>query len=99
MPASSDERTSAAANRRDFVDAALAKARARRDLPAPSERRQIREAAGLSIADVALAVGVSVATVSRWETADIMPRGRILIDYLDLLRELSALSSNGSGAA
>ncbi len=57
-------------------------------LPAPRTRRALREAAGLSQADIAGAVGVGKATVSRWESGTSSPTGEHLIRYTSLLREL-----------
>jgi transcriptional regulator with XRE-family HTH domain len=56
----------------------------RRSLPSPSVRRELREAAGLSQADIAAALGVSPAAVSRWEAGKRAPRG----PWADLYREL-----------
>ncbi|MFD5370789.1 helix-turn-helix transcriptional regulator [Streptomyces sp. NPDC127103] len=62
----------------------------KRRLPAPEICRVVREAAGVSTADVAEALGVSRQTISNWETGRRVPRGRLLVGYLevlDLLRE------------
>ncbi|APU41783.1 helix-turn-helix domain-containing protein [Streptomyces sp. TN58] len=45
-------------------------------LPAPNERRRLREAAELTLDEVATAVGVAVATVRSWESGRTTPRGR-----------------------
>ncbi|MER7725382.1 helix-turn-helix domain-containing protein [Streptomyces sp. NPDC096323] len=45
-------------------------------LPAPKERRRLREAKSLTEAQVAAAVGVTPATVRAWETGRTSPRGR-----------------------
>ncbi len=70
----------------------LAKARAHHSLPPPAERRRIREAAGLSQSDVALALGVSSPTVWRWEQEPgFSPRShRVLAEYAYLLEQLKA---------
>jgi transcriptional regulator with XRE-family HTH domain len=55
------------------VDELLERVRSRRDLPVASERRRIREDAGVSLRDVADALGVSHTAVAKWE-AGAMPR-------------------------
>lgn len=65
-------------------------ARARRDLPAPSLARAIREAAGVSQAGVARSLGVNRMTVCRWESGDCRPSGDHLHAYAELLRALEA---------
>ena len=64
------------------------KTQAHRDLPGPALRGAIRQDAGLSQADVAEAIGVTRAAVSRWETGDRRPRGDLLIAYSELLQGL-----------
>ncbi len=54
-------------------------------LPAPKERRRLREALALSEAQVAEAMGVTKATVKAWETGRSSPRGRKREAYLKLL--------------
>ena len=49
---------------------------------------QIRTAAGLSQAEVASALGVSAACISRWESGDRRPRGPAAIAYGRLLQDL-----------
>jgi transcriptional regulator with XRE-family HTH domain len=73
------------------VDDLLERVRSRRKLPAPAERRRIREAAGLSLRDVAVAVGVSHTAVASWE-AGYTPRER-RNEYARLLEELSRLAA------
>ncbi|MFJ6575247.1 helix-turn-helix domain-containing protein [Streptomyces sp. NPDC091368] len=46
------------------------------DLPEPGERRRLRERWGLSTRQVALAFGVTPATVRSWESGRSTPRGR-----------------------
>lgn len=60
----------------------------RQDLPQPDERRRLREAAGLSQQDIADAIGATRAAVGHWETGLRSPRGRLLADYVDVLRVL-----------
>ncbi len=64
------------------------KRRARLGLPAPAARRALREEAGLSQQDLADALGVKRETISRWERDERHPRGRYLLAYVELLREL-----------
>jgi transcriptional regulator with XRE-family HTH domain len=67
-------------------DELLERVRSRRQLPAPAERRRIREAAGVSLRDVAAAVGVSHTAVAGWE-AGATPREQRTA-YAELLAEL-----------
>lgn len=57
-------------------------------LPQPDERRRLREDAGLSQQDIADAVGSTRAAVGHWETGFRSPRGRLLANYVDVLRVL-----------
>jgi transcriptional regulator with XRE-family HTH domain len=70
------------------LSAILEVARDRRDLPAPSMRRAIRQSAGLSLTDVARAVGVSRQAVAAWETGKTTPASAHVSAYAELLREL-----------
>ncbi|KOX17207.1 MULTISPECIES: helix-turn-helix domain-containing protein [unclassified Streptomyces] len=54
-------------------------------LPAPGERRRLREALALSEEQVAEAVGVTKATVKAWEAGRSAPRGRKREAYARLL--------------
>jgi DNA-binding transcriptional regulator YiaG len=69
----------------DAVERQLAVARARRRLPEPRLRRSIRKDAGLTLASVADALGVTLTTVARWERGERTPRGSLLIAYAELL--------------
>jgi len=63
--------------------------RSRRQLPATgSERRQIREQAGVSLRQLAAAVGVSAMAVVRWENGAKPRNPDHLRAYADLLAEL-----------
>jgi transcriptional regulator with XRE-family HTH domain len=73
------------------VDELLEQVRSRRKLPAKDERRRIREAAGLSLRDVATAVGVSHTAVASWE-AGATPREHRAA-YARLLEELQHLAA------
>jgi transcriptional regulator with XRE-family HTH domain len=52
--------------------------------------RAIRKSAGLSMAEVAEAVGVSEPTIWRWEERKHRPRGAAAIRWADLLQQLKA---------
>jgi transcriptional regulator with XRE-family HTH domain len=53
------------------------------------QARRIRIAAGLSLADLAAALGVSRAALSRWETGHRIPRGEAAQRYAGLLDALA----------
>ena len=69
-----------------------------RSLPLPEERRRLREESGLSAREIGLAIGVTGATVARWETGERMPRGSHLDNYLDVLDALRQEASDEDGA-
>ncbi|MER5556180.1 helix-turn-helix transcriptional regulator [Streptomyces sp. NPDC002793] len=73
------------------VEALLEEARLNASIPPPSERQRLREAANLSRAQVAAAVGVGRTTVANWETghSDPTPPGRL--PYLKLLKGLAEI--------
>ncbi|MET8861020.1 helix-turn-helix domain-containing protein [Streptomyces sp. NPDC004579] len=54
-------------------------------LPAPKERRRLREGRSLTQTDVATRLGVSRSTVRSWETGRSAPRGRVREEYARLL--------------
>lgn len=62
--------------------------RAGRRLPEPAVRRAIRQAARVSLADVAAVVGVTRQAVSLWELGQRTPRGPMLNTYVSTLRAL-----------
>jgi DNA-binding transcriptional regulator YiaG len=69
----------------------------RRKLPPPQVRRALREANGLSAADLARPLHVTRQAVSKWECGKRTPRGELLQAYLAVLDELAAaLSREGS---
>ena len=70
------------------IDDVIMKARARRSIPAPVTRRLLREQAGLTQHDIAAALGVTRAAVSRWELGERNPRGDALDAYIVLLDRL-----------
>jgi DNA-binding transcriptional regulator YiaG len=59
-----------------------------REFIASGEARRIREAARLSLADVAGAVGADYSGVGRWERGERVPRGPAAIKYARLLTRL-----------
>jgi DNA-binding transcriptional regulator YiaG len=70
-------------------DEVIARARARKRLPPPAMRRQLREQAGVSQTEIAAVVGVSRECVSLWESQPRMPRGQNLERYLAFLERLA----------
>ncbi len=73
------------------MEALLEEARLNASMPSPAERQRLREAASLSRAQVAAAVGVGRTTVANWETghSDPTPPGRL--PYLKLLKGLAEI--------
>ncbi|MFF5446053.1 helix-turn-helix domain-containing protein [Streptomyces sp. NPDC012888] len=65
-------------------------------LPSPKERRRLREAAQLTLEQVAEAVGVTATTVRSWEAGRTEPRGRTREAYAELLAGLGR-AAEGSG--
>ncbi|WP_103508994.1 DNA-binding transcriptional regulator [Streptomyces sp. SM13] len=70
------------------VEALLEEARLTAAIPPPVERQRLREAAGLSRAQVASAVGVGRSTVANWETGVSDPQPPARLSYLRLLKGL-----------
>jgi predicted transcriptional regulator len=68
------------------------RARLRRSLPDPVERRRIRRLAGVSQAEIANAIGVTQRTIARWELGEVNPRGEHLAPYIELLEQLRSVS-------
>lgn len=66
-----------------------------REAAESGEARRLRLAASLSLAEVARALGVSVPTVSRWETGERRPRGKAAIRYARLLEALGTREAGG----
>jgi len=62
-------------------------------LPPPQKRRALREAAGLTCADVGAAVNASRQAVSLWERGRRSPRGRYLEAYVEALRAMREAAS------
>lgn len=74
----------------------VAKATASRTLPPPEERRAVRERAGCSQDDVAAALHVTRAAVSRWESGERAPRGELLVAYVKVLDALRKASTDAA---
>ena len=70
------------------VDQLLQKVRSRRQLPPPNECRQIRIDAGISLREVAAAVGVSHAAIVSWERGSRPRDSEHAASYSRLLTEL-----------
>ena len=64
---------------------------AQRRLPSPEARRHIRLAAGASLADVAVPIGVSKQSVFLWERGH-GPSPKNVVAYLRVLEALKAAS-------
>ncbi|MFE2116762.1 helix-turn-helix domain-containing protein [Streptomyces microflavus] len=73
------------------VEALLEEARLAKVFTSPEERQRLREAAGLSRAQVAAAVGVGRNTVGNWETGVSDPTPPARLEYLRLLKGLAEL--------
>lgn len=66
----------------------LIKRSQRRRLPVPDDRRGIRIAAGISQAELGDALGVSRASVARWENGSRDPSRKFAGSYADALRRM-----------
>lgn len=64
-----------------------------RRLPPPKRRRRIRVRAGASLREVASALGVTQAAVSRWERGLRAPAGEMRAAYAELLARLDDLTT------
>lgn len=71
-----------------IAERAQARASARRDLPSPAVRREIRTAAGVSLEEVAGVCGVTRGAVAFWEAGTRTPHGKNLEAYMAVLRAL-----------
>lgn len=69
------------------VPDAFTKAELLRELPPTERRRSIRERAGLSLNDVAGALGVTAQAVLHWERGG-TPHATRLASYVDLLHRI-----------
>ncbi|MYW62536.1 helix-turn-helix domain-containing protein [Streptomyces sp. SID8379] len=74
----------------DAIDSLLASVAPEAELPDAQARRELREQAGLSMAQVARALGVSPSTVGGWETGRRAPSGEVRTRYAYLLDGLTA---------
>ena len=83
----------------DAFTLALEQAQQHLTLPPPAERRRLRRAAGLTLADLAQAVNVSAVSVHRWERGTRTPALRHVARYAGLLgvlaREVAHTHSGG----
>jgi transcriptional regulator with XRE-family HTH domain len=59
-----------------------------RRLPPTDERRRIRESAGVTQAELGVALGVSSAAIARWENGSRRPGRRVAQSYAEALRRL-----------
>lgn len=59
----------------------LERIRMRRTLPTPAKRAEIRKAAGLTLQDLADAIGVTPATIHYWEQGTRNPRPEHIAAY------------------
>ncbi|MGW2417572.1 helix-turn-helix domain-containing protein [Streptomyces tubercidicus] len=73
------------------VEALLEEARLAAAMPEPAERRRLRDAGGLKVAQVAAAVGVSRQTITNWEEGSSEPQPPGRIKYLRLLEGLARI--------
>ncbi len=64
--------------------------RAVRSLPSPELARAIRMNAGVTQARLAEEVGVTRATINRWESGERRPQGRHRATYAAVLAEIQA---------
>lgn len=64
--------------------------RATRSLPTPEHARAIRRAAGVTQTRMAQELGVTRATINRWESGERRPRGKHLAAYAAVLAEIQA---------
>ena len=76
----------------------LARVRSRRRLPPPDERRTIRRGAGVSLRELAAAIGVSHVAITRWEAGAEPADPRHLMAYARILDELRRLYPPEDGA-
>ncbi|MFD6275036.1 helix-turn-helix domain-containing protein [Streptomyces sp. NPDC060209] len=73
------------------VEALLEEARLTASMPSHTERRRLREAASLSRAQVATAVGVGRSTIANWEDGTSDPQPPARLEYLRLLKGLAEI--------
>lgn len=68
-----------------ITDQLRARMQMRQDIPAPKECRRIRKAAGLTLRDVAKALGTTHGAVGFWERGERKPRPEMRARYLEAL--------------
>lgn len=71
------------------IETLAARVRAKQALPGPAGRREIRNRAGVTLAEVAEIVGVTPQTVLNWEGGVFEPSRGHIAQYGELLRVLS----------
>jgi DNA-binding transcriptional regulator YiaG len=77
----------------DGIDKLVALVRRAKELPEPAERVRIRVNAGVTIRQMAEALGTNHASVHRWEQGEGLPRGHYKLDaYIRLLEALKEFS-------
>lgn len=76
-------------NRDEIIAAARERVRNRQSLPSPAARRAIREAAGLTRAEMGLLVETNAWNVVAWELGRADPRGDRLARYVAILKQIS----------
>ena len=74
------------------IEQLVADARARLELPPPSERRRIRQAAGVSCADIGTTIGVTRDAVLKWERGLRLPSPHHARQYGEILRRLAEVT-------
>jgi DNA-binding transcriptional regulator YiaG len=83
----------------DGVSTDVSKLIRARWLARSGEGRRIRERAGLSLREVADAVGVDPTTLARWEHDRSVPRSRAAQRWADVIAEAAAACPDGGAAA
>ena len=76
------------------LDRAIAEAEGRRALPSPHEFRRARQAAGVSQEVIADELGVSRATISRWESGNRSPAATRHAEYLAVYERLFSAATH-----
>lgn len=76
---------------RHMIDELVWKAKRRQQLPSVEERRRIRKAACLSIAELASAVGCTPSALGSWERGERNPRGPVCERYVSVLLVLEVI--------
>ncbi len=65
-------------------------------LPSPSERRAMRDRAGVTRARAARALGINIKTLREWETRDRRIQARHLEAYRQLLRAFELIAGENT---